>query len=150
MAENLKLMRFYLVLLALFTVGRWSLSLAGVSYDKAHHVFSIVTLTLIASAHHAAFARAFRGYGIKRALGLGLMIGFVSQLVVWLSTAASYALGLDTFWNAPRALNVEQAIGFGAAMGGRTIGLVANSITSTIAAAIGWAMGGVLPRGTSA
>ena len=58
MAANMRLLRFYFVLLGVFAVGRWALSLAHVEYAKAHQVFSIVTLALIASAHHAAFARA--------------------------------------------------------------------------------------------
>ncbi len=108
MSENLRLMRFYFWILAVFTLGRWGLSLGGVEYAKAHQVFSLVTLSLVASAHHAAFARAFAGYRLGRAAGLGALIGFVTQLVIFVSTALSYMLGLDTFFNAPPALNVAQ------------------------------------------
>lgn len=146
MSDNFRLMKFFLWLLALFTVGRWALGLAGVDYSKAHQVFSIVTLSLIASAHHAAFARTFQGYGLKRAIGLGVMIGFVSQLVIFVSTALSYGLGLETYFNAPQALNSPTPLGFGAAMVARTGGLFANMVTNGIAAAIGWAMGAALPR----
>ena len=149
MSENMKLLRFYFWLLGLFTVGRWALGFAGVEYAKAHQVFSIVTMALIASAHHAAFARAFAGYSLKRALVLGATIGVMSQLVIFFSTALSYLLGLETFFNAPQALNVPAAIGFGPAMVARAGGVVANTITNTVAAAIGFAMGGALPRSTS-
>ena len=44
MAENLKLLRFYFVLLAIFTIGRWALSLGGAEYDKTHQIFSLVIL----------------------------------------------------------------------------------------------------------
>lgn len=146
MSENLRLMRFYFWLLGLFTVGRWALGFAGVEYGKAHQVFSIVTLALIASAHHAAFARAFRGYGLWRAVGLGAAIGIVSQLVIIASTVLSYALNQQTFFNTPQALNSPTALGFAAAMGARAIGLLANTVTCSLAAAIGYAMGGALSR----
>lgn len=145
MGENFRLLRVFLWLLGLFTIGRWALGFAGVEYAKAHQVFSIVTLSLIASAHHAAFARAFQGYGLKRAIGLGVMIGLTAQVVIFASTALSYGLGIETFFNAPRALNSETAIGFGAAMAARAFGLVVNTILNAIAAAIGYAMGGSLP-----
>jgi hypothetical protein len=146
MGEILRFMRFYFWLLGLFTVGRWALSLGGVEYGKAHQVFSIVTLALIASAHHAAFARAFQGYGIGRAILLGAMIGLTSQIVIFVSTFLSYALGLHTFFNTPQALNSATEMGFGAAMAARTVTLLANTVTNSIAAAIGYAMGGALPR----
>ena len=146
MSENLRLMRFYFWILALFTVGRWGLGLGGVEYAKAHQVFSLVTLALIASAHHAAFARAYSGYGLKQAALLGASIGVVTQLVILVSTALSYLLGLDTFWNAPAALNSPEPVAFGPAMAARAFGLVVNTILNTIAALIGYAMGGALPR----
>ena len=146
MSENLKLLRFYFLILAVFTIGRWGLSLGGVEYAKAHQVFSLVTLSLIASAHHAAFARAFLGYRLGKAAGLGATIGFVTQLVIFVSTALSYMLGLETFWNAPAALNAAQPIPFGQAMLARAGGVVANTLTNTVAALLGYAMGGVLPK----
>jgi hypothetical protein len=146
MGENLRLMRFYFWLLGLFTVGRWALGFAGIEYAKAHQVFSIVILSAIASAHHAAFARAFEGYSIGRAIGLGAMIGVVSQIVIFVSTFLSYALGLHTFFNTPQALNSTQEVGFGAAMASRSVTFVINTIINSVAAAIGWAMGGALPR----
>ena len=147
MSENLKLMRFYFWILALFTIGRWGLSLGGADYSKTREVFSLVILSFIASAHHAAFARAFAGYNLKRALGLGATIGLVTQVVVFGSTAISYLFGLHTFFNASEAIARQaEPLAFGAAMGQRAIGLVVNVILNTIAAAIGYAMGAALPK----
>ena len=146
MGVDLKLLRFYFWMLALFTIGRWGLSFTGVEYSKAREVFSVVILAVIASAHHAAFARAFAGYGLKQALMLGVWIGAITQVVVWGSTALSYMLGLHTFWNAAEAIARRTApIEFGEAMVQRAGGFVANIILNTIAAAIGYAMGGSLP-----
>jgi hypothetical protein len=146
MSEHLRLLRFYFWLLAVFTLGRWGLSLGGVEYAKAHQVFSLVTLALIASAHHAAFARAFAGYDLKRALVLGALVGLSTQAAIFVSTGLSYILGLNTFFNTPAALNSPEPVAFGAAMGARAFGLVVNTILNTIAALIGYFMGGALPR----
>lgn len=142
MNKHFRLMGFYFWILGLFTIGRWALSFTGMSYAQATPIFSLVPLALIASAHHAAFARAFQGYGVRDAVVLGAWIGFVTQIVVFGSTAISYGLGLSTLWNAPTALNTTEAVPAGAAMVARTVGLVVNTILNIIAALIGYAMGG--------
>jgi hypothetical protein len=146
MGENLRVVRFYLVLLAIFTVGRWSLGFAGAEYDKTHQIFSIVILTFISSAYYGNIARNFVGGGIKRALMLGVLLGVCSQIVIFLSTAVSYVAGIDTFFNNPRALNVEQAIPFGQAMGLRVISFVVNTVFNAIVGAIGYGIGAVGPK----
>jgi hypothetical protein len=146
MSENLRVLRFYFLLLAIFTVGRWSMGFAGVPYEKGHHVFSIVILTLIAAAHHGAFARRFLGYRFWAAVGLAVTLAFTSQVVIWLSTLISYLAGLHTYFNYPTALNVTEAIPLGQAMVARTITLVANCVTGGIAGALGFALGAALPE----
>jgi hypothetical protein len=145
-SENLRLIRFYLVLLAVFTVGRWGLGFGGADYDATHQIFSIVILTNISSAYYAFITRGFVGGGLKRALVLGALLGAVSQAVILVSTAVSYMAGMETFFNAPRALNVEEAIPFGQAMGARAITFVANVVTNVITAALGYAIAGVGPK----
>ena len=148
MRDTLKVARFYLVLLALFTVGRWAQSLGHVEYAKAHHVFSIVTLTFLSSAFFAAFCRKWRGYTLLQAVMLGMMLGLIAQVVIFASTALSYALGLHTFFNHPTALNVESDLPMGAAMMRRAGGLLAGPISNGIAAMLGWLMGAALPDRT--
>jgi hypothetical protein len=143
--ENLQAIRFYLVLLLIFTIGRWSLGLAGVPYDAAHQVFSLVILTITSSLYYGLLTRGFLGGGIKRALALGAMLAIASQLVILVSTALSYMLGMDTYFNYPRALNVTEAVPFGAAMLIRIQGLVVNTILNVIAAAIGYGIAKVGP-----
>jgi len=145
MAENLKLARLYLLILAIVTVGRWSLGLRNVPYEQGTDKLSIVMMTLFASIFYAAFTRRWLGYRILQAVTLAMLLGFLGQVVVFLSTVASYALGIDTYFNHPKALNLEAAVGFAQAMGIRVGGLVANTILNGIAGALGWAMGGVLP-----
>ena len=145
--EYLRLARPFLVLLAIFAVGRWTLGLRGVDYTKAHHVFSLVTLTLLGSGFYAAFARRWLGYPIMRSVGLGMTLGFFAQLVIVVLTAVSYALGIDTYFNHPTALNAEGPLPFGDAIGRRLGGLVVNTVLAGIAAALGWFVGGTLPDG---
>jgi hypothetical protein len=146
--DTLRVARLYLVLLALFTVGRWAQSLGHVDYAKAHHVFSIVTLTLLSSAFFAAFCRKWRGYSLLQAVMLGMILGLAAQLVIFLSTVISYGLGLHTFFNHPTALNVEKDLPMNEALLRRAGGLLAGPISNGIAAMLGWLMGAALPDRT--
>jgi len=146
LTENLRVARFYFVLLALFTVGRWAQSLGQVEYAKGHHVFSIVTLTLLSSTYFAAFCRKWRGYTLLQAVMLGMTLGLAAQIVIFTSTALSYALGMHTFFNHPRALNVETEVPMNEALLRRAGGLVAGPISNGVAAFLGWLMGAVLPE----
>lgn len=145
MADYLRVARLYLVILAIFTVGRWIQSIKDVPYEKAHHVFSIVIMTFMASAFFAAFCRRWRGYTLLRAMGLGLTLGLMAQIVIFLSTFLSYSLGMTTYFNHPTALNVTEPIPMAQAMTTRAQALVVGPIFVSIAAAIGWALGGLLP-----
>jgi hypothetical protein len=150
MRDALRVARFYFVLLALFTVGRWAQSLRHLDYAAWHHVFSIVILTLLASTYFAAFCRRWRGYGLLQAVLLGMTLGLTAQIVIFLSTAISYALGLHTFFNHPTALNVTTDLPLSEALVRRAAGLVAGPISNGVAAFIGWFLGALLPDRTPA
>jgi hypothetical protein len=145
MAENLRIARLYLVLLAIFAVARFAQGAMGVEYAKAHHVFSIFILTVMASVFYAAFCRRWRGYRLLQAMGLGAMFGFFAQVVILLATVTSYLLGIETFFNHPTALNQAEAVPLARAIGIRAPALVIFPIINAIVAAIGWALGGMLP-----
>jgi hypothetical protein len=144
MSDVLRVARAYWVVLALFTIGRWAMS--SVPYEKGHHVLSIVTMTFMASAFFAACCRAWRGYPWGRAALLGLVFGLSAQIVIFLSTVASYLLGLETYFNHPRALNAPAALSLGEALRVRAGGLVAGPIANAVMASIGWLLGTLLPR----
>ena len=143
--ENLTLARPFLVLLLLFAIGRWTLGVRGLEYARGHHIFSLVALTVMSCIFYAAFARKWLGIGIMRALGIGLTLAFCAQAVIVLATGLSYALGVDTYFIHPTALNTEGPIPAGEAMLRRTLGLVVNTMFGAIAGALGWFLGGVLP-----
>ncbi len=148
MRDTLRVARFYFALLALFTIGRWAQSLGRVEYARGQHVFSIVILTLLASAYFAAFCRRWRGYGLLQSVLLGMTLGLAAQIVIFLSTVISYELGLHTFFNHPTALNATGELPFNEALVRRAQGLVAGPITNGVAAFIGWLLGGLLPDKT--
>jgi hypothetical protein len=141
------LARPYFVLLAIVTVGRWLMGTAfGVPYEKGTGVLSIVTLTLMASIFSAVFARRWLGWRLAQAASFAMFMAVVSQIVVLLSTVASYGLGIDSYFNNPMALNRQtDPIGFAAAMGFRVGGLVVNTLLNGVAGSLGWAIGALLP-----
>ena len=143
--ENLRLARPYLALLAIFAIARWVMGVRGVDYSQGHHVFSLVTLTVFASAFYCAFLRRWLGFGIMRCVGLAMLFSFLAQAVIFVATGLSYALGLDTYFTHPTALNVEAPIGAGEALVRRLGGLVFNTLSGGIIGALGWSLGAILP-----
>ena len=149
MAQHLRILRLYFLLLALFTVGR--LAMSAVPYEKGHQVFSLVTLTALSAIYYGAFSRRWLGYRVSQAALMGALIGLSAQIVIFTVTLVSYSLGFDNYFTNPRALLGVNAppdpIAFGPAMAMRAGGLFANTITATIVGCLGWAMGGLLPVG---
>jgi len=147
MAENLKLARLYLLLLAIATVGRWLLGTFEVPYEKGTATFSIVTMTFYAAIFYGAFTRRWRRFRLWRAAGLGIILGVMSQVVILAATLVSYAVGAHTYFNSPVALEVPGPdVSIGQALLSRVAGLIVNPILTGIASAVGWALGGLLPE----
>jgi hypothetical protein len=147
LSANLRFGRLFLLLLAIFTVGRWTLGLKSVPYEKGSPVFSLLILTILSSLYYAAFARRFKGYTMLQAVALAMTFAFVTQLVILLSTLASYLAGVDSYFNHPAALNAQARLELPQAMVLRSFGLVFNTLViGSITGALGWAMGAVLPE----
>jgi hypothetical protein len=148
MARHLRILRLYFLLLALFTVFRLGM-VRLLPYEKGHQVFSLVTLTALSAIYYGAFSRRWLGYRVSQAALLGILIGLSTQIVIFVVTLASYSLGFQNYFTNPRALLGVNAppdpIAFGPAMAMRAGGLFANTVTATIVACLGWAMGGLLP-----
>lgn len=148
-SAELRLARPFLVLLAIFATARFLQGVLGVPYARGHHVFSIVTLTALSCVYYGVFTRRWLGYRLIHAIGVGLLLGVISQLAILLLTLVSYALSLQTYFNHPQALNVPdltQPVPFARALANRLGGLVGNSIFAGIAGAIGWTIGVLLPE----
>src|SRR6185295_10499872 len=150
MKEKLEFVRLPILLFVLFFVARLALGAAlGISkesYDLSNRLFSMVILQIHVGLLWGAVGRRYRGYGIGGSVMAVVLAVLASQILILAGTAVSYMAGVDTFFNFPEALNQHEAVGFGAAMISRTITLIANCIFSGIAGAIGWTLGGLLPR----
>lgn len=146
MGERLRWLRPYLVLLAVFTAGRWLQGSLGFSYERAHQVFSIVTLTHLAACFYGVFGRRCRADRLGDAALTALTMGLLAQGVIFLATVASYALGLDTYFNHPRALNSEVPLAFGEAVLRRLVGIVGGSFFVVLSGCVGWLLGALLPE----
>jgi hypothetical protein len=146
MARLVSLARLFFLLLGIFTVGRWLMGTSGVPYDRGHHVFSLMILTFAASFFYGAFCRRWLGFRVTQAMLLAALMALTAQIVILLATVLSYALGLDTYFNHPRALNAPGALALAQALPVRLGGLVANTITASIVGALGWALGALLPE----
>jgi hypothetical protein len=147
--EDLRLARPYLVLLAIFAVGRFLLGPLGVPYARGHQIFSIVILTMLSCIYYGAFTRRWRGYRLMQVILFAALLGVTSQLVIFALTLVSYAFSLQTYFNHPTALNLpdlERPVAFSRAIAIRTGGLVGNTVFAGIAGAIGWVLGQLLPE----
>jgi len=150
MKEKLQFVRLPILLFVIFFIGRLALGAAmGISkesYDISNRLFSMVILEVHVGLLWGAVGRRYRGYGIGGSIAAVVLAVLAAQVLIFAGTAFSYLAGVDTFFNFPEALNQTAAVSFGAAMASRTATLIANCIIGTIAAAIGWALGGLLPR----
>jgi len=150
MKEKLDFVRLPILLFVIFFVGRLALGagmgVSKASYDLSNRLFSMVILEVHVGLLWGAVGRRYRGYGIGGSMTAVILAVLASQILIFAGTAFSYLAGLNTFFNFPEALNQQAAIGFGAAMAARTITLIANCVIGAIAGAIGWALGGLLPR----
>ncbi len=140
------LLRPYLVMLAIVTVGRWLQgSVYHVPFEKGTHIFSIVTLTLYASLFYGALGRRWQGLKILKAVGLTMTAAVIAQLVILLSTLASHLFGIESYFIHPAVLGGTEAVSLGSILLVRGGGLVVNTIIAGIAGALGWALGALLP-----
>lgn len=144
MTESFRFVRFLHVWIVVFFIGRLILGAAGVPYAQGTTFFSMVLLSDIGALLFGGFSRA-TGHGVRHALLAGASIALVAQSLILVMTFLSYVLGVDTYFNHPIALNVEEAIPLGQAMVARVVGLIVNTMTASILAAIGWAMGRMIP-----
>jgi hypothetical protein len=150
MGSYFRRVRFAILFILLFAVGRLVLGATGVPYTTGTHVFSIVTFSLFASLFFGAFSRAVWGFRVPQAMMLGVAIGLSGQILIFLLTLVSYLAGMNTYFNHPIALvgpaATEEAIPLAQAMVARLIGIVVNPILNSIAALIGWSLGKLVPE----
>ena len=144
MSPYFRFVRFAIIWLVAFMIGRLVLGAMGVPYADGTMIFSMVVFSSIASLIYGGFSRGY-GYKWHEGLRLGSAIALSGQILIFLATIVSYLLGAETYFNHPTALQVEGAIPLGQAVGIRAFGLAANTVTNSIVALIGWSMGNLMP-----
>jgi hypothetical protein len=151
MKEKLQFDRLPILLFVLFFIGRLVLGAAmGVNkqtYDLSNRLFSMVILQVHVGLLWGAVGRRYRGYSIGGSIAAVVLAVAVSQILIFAGTTISYITGINTLFNFGEALNQPGVtVSFAAAMVSRTITFVANCILGGIFGAIGWALGGLLPK----
>jgi hypothetical protein len=145
MTDIIRLGRPFFVLLALALAGRWIMGARGVPYERGHHVFSITAITVMAAIFYALFCRRWRGYRAVDAMAMGAAFGLTAQMAIFVSTAVSYALGLETYFNHPAALNAAGPVPFEQALVSRAVGLLVGPVIDAVVALLGWVLAPLLP-----
>ncbi len=150
MSEYIRFARLAIVLLVLFMIGRLIVGGMGVPYESGTGIFSLVTLSYMASFFFAAFSRPLRGYSWKQAVMLGVVIVLSAQILINIAMIGSYVLGVDTYFNHPIALRTTSVptgpLTLTQALPVRLFGLVANLISGVICATLGWWGGSLIPK----
>lgn len=145
MTDIIRLGRPFFALLLLTAAGRLALGFGGVPYERGHHVFSITTLTVLCALFYGMFCRRWRGYRAVDALALGAAFGLAAQVVVFVATAFSYALGLQTYFNHPQALDASGPVPFERALVTRATGLLVGPLVDAVGGLVGWVVAPLLP-----
>ena len=146
MQDKLQFIRFPVLLLTLYFVGKLVVGAAGGSYELGIRLFAMVPLTVHLCLAWGALIRALRGGGVKDAMLTGVLISLVAQLLIFMGTFGSYLLGEETaFSNSTALVNETREVSFAEAIGARTVGVLGNSIIGALASLVGWSLGGLIP-----
>jgi hypothetical protein len=146
----LRFVRLPLFLLTLFAVARFMLGAKGVPYaPRGNAMFSIVGLTFISSFYFGALSRRVGGFGWGGSLLTGYTIGLWGQILIFLATWLSYAMGIETsYFRHWDALNVPEGtvVPMATAMQTRVGGLVVGPLIAIVPAVIGRLLGALAPE----
>lgn len=150
----LRFVRLPLLLLTIFAIARFLLGANGVPYaPRGNAMFSIVGLTFISSFYFGAMSGRLGGFGWGGTALVGYSIGLYGQVLIFLATWLSFALGIETSYfrhwdalNLPEGSIVEMA----ATMQARLGGLVVGPLIAIVPALIGRLAGALAPQGDGA
>jgi hypothetical protein len=136
----LKFIRLPILLMIIFTIGRFTQGLLGVPYmPRGTATFGIVMLTITTAIYWGALSKRIGRFGWLGTVVIGVLLGLVSQILIFLATLVSYVAGVDTYFTHWDALNLQegQTATMGEALGRRAGGLVAGPIIGLVMASIG-------------
>jgi len=140
-ARVLRFVRLPLLLLLIYAVARFALGANGVPYaPRGNAMFSIVGLTFISCFYFGALSRRIGGFGWGGTALVGYSIGLWGQILIFLATWLSYAMGIETsYFRHWDALNVPEGtiVPMATALSTRAGGLLVGPVISIVPALIG-------------
>jgi hypothetical protein len=147
-SKVLRFVRLPFLLLVIYTVARFALGANGVPYaPRGNAMFSILGASVISSFLFGAMSKRLGGWGAAALTGLS--IGLFGQILIFIATWLSFAMGIETsYFRHWDALNVPEGtiVPMGAAMMTRVQGLFISPIVSIVAALIGRACSALAPE----
>lgn len=151
LSRVLRFVRLPFLALIIFVVARFMLGANGVPYSpRGNAMFSIVGLTFVSSFYFGAMSKRLGGWG--SAVLVGYSLGLFAQILIFLATWLSYAMGIETsYFRHWDALNVAEGtvVPMGTAMMTRAGALVVGPIVSIIPALIGRACSTLAPESSA-
>jgi hypothetical protein len=152
-ARVLRFIRLPVVILVLYTIGRFTLGAMNVPYaPRGNAIFSVLGIAIVSSAYFGALSKKIGGFRWGGTLLVGYSIGLTAQILIFIATFLSFALGIETsYFRHWDSLNVPQGtiVPMAQAMTSRAVGLVVGPLLPTIASAIGRALAGLAPDKTA-
>jgi len=137
----LRFVRLPLLLLSIFAVARFLLGANGVPYaPRGNAMFSIVGLTFVSSFYFGAMSKRLGGFSWGGTALVGYSIGLFAQILIFLATGLSFALGIDaSYFRHWDALNLPEGtvVPMAAAMTTRAGALVVGPLIAIVPALIG-------------
>jgi len=150
----LRFVRLPLLLLTIFAIARFLLGVNGVPYaPRGNAMFSIVGLTFISAFYFGAMSGRLGGFGWGGTVLVGYSLGLYGQILIFLATWLSFALGIETsYFRHWDALNLPEGsiAEMGATMQARLGGLVIGPLFAIIPALIGRLAGALAPQAEGA
>jgi hypothetical protein len=143
------------LLLLLFSTFRFILGVRGMPYaPRGNAMFSVVVLTIVSAIYWGALSKRVGRFTWVGTVLVGLSIGLFAQILVFFWTVVSFGAHLSSsYYLHPDALNLQDPatpVTWGLILGGRTGGLVVNSILAIVAACLGRLLAFLAPRPTDA
>jgi hypothetical protein len=139
----LRFVRLPLVLIAIWTIARFILGLAGVPYaPRGNAMFSVVGITIICALIYGAMSNRIGNFSWLGTALVGLVLGLWSQILIFAATLISYLADLNTYFRHWDALNVPEGttVPMAQAMTARAGGVLVGPIMIIIMTLIGRAV----------
>jgi hypothetical protein len=143
LARVLRFVRLPLVLIAIWTIARFIVGLAGVPYaPRGNAMFSVAAATIISALIYGAMSNRIGNFSWLGTALIGLVLGLWSQILIFTATLISYLADLNTYFRHWDALNAPEGtiVPMAQAMTGRAGGLLVGPIMVIVMALIGRAV----------